>query len=331
MSEIEKIVSLLTDRNDVPAVLATLVAVEGSSYRRPGARLVLLADGRRFGSISGGCLEDDVILRAEQVVQSGEPQLITYDTSSENDLIWGMGLGCSGVVQIVIESIPVERPRWLSVLAENLRNRLPSALRVRYGAPAFMGTSLIDAVSSSSAPKKSFEQVIMPSPALTLFGAGDDALPLVKLAKLVGWHVTVVDSRRAYCARDRFPEADAIVVTPPESLADHLSFDTGAFVVVMTHRFLEDLKLLAALLPLPLAYLGIVGSRQRTNRLLAQLQGEQPALSTNALKKLYAPVGLDLGGATPEAVALSILAEIQCRLTGRTHIHLRDRSLPIHG
>jgi len=331
MSEIEKIVTLLTDRNDIPAVLATLVAVEGSSYRRPGARLVLFADGRRFGSISGGCLEDDVILRAEQVLQSGESQLITYDTSSENDLIWGMGLGCSGVVQIVIESIPVERPRWLSVLAENLRNRLPSALRVRYGAPAFMGTSLIDAVSSSSAPKKSFEQVIMPSPALTLFGAGDDALPLVKLAKLVGWHVTVVDSRRAYCARDRFPEADAIVVTPPESLADHLSFDTGAFVVVMTHRFLEDLKLLAALLPLPLAYLGIVGSRQRTNRLLAQLQGEQPALSTNALKKLYAPVGLDLGGATPEAVALSILAEIQCRLTGRTPIHLRDRSLPIHG
>jgi xanthine/CO dehydrogenase XdhC/CoxF family maturation factor len=99
----------------------------------------------------------------------------------------------------------------------------------------------------------------------------------------------------------------------------------------MTHRFMEDLKLLSVLLPVPLAYLGVVGSRQRTSRLLAHLQDDQPALSTNALQKLYAPVGLDLGGSTPEAVALSILAEIQCRLTGRTPIHLRDRSLPIHG
>jgi xanthine/CO dehydrogenase XdhC/CoxF family maturation factor len=176
-----------------------------------------------------------------------------------------------------------------------------------------------------------FEQLIVPPPSLILFGAGDDAQPLVRLAHEVGWHVTVVDSRAAYATAARFPEANAVVVAMSDELGKELKLDGETFAVLMTHRFAEDEKLLRKLLPRPLAYLGVLGPRQRTDRLLAQLAEEGLAANPDTLKKLCAPVGLDLGSTTPETIALSILAELQCSLTGRTPIHLRDRNAPIHG
>jgi xanthine/CO dehydrogenase XdhC/CoxF family maturation factor len=333
MTELGAILTLLERHRDQPAVLATLVAVEGSSYRRPGARLLLLADGTRTGSISGGCLEDDVVLRAQHVLHSGRTETATYDTTGENDVVWGVGLGCRGVIRLFFEPIPVARPRWVAVLAENLRQRRSTELVVvSAGAPtAVRGTQLAADLTVSPAVGGDFREVIAPPPSLTLCGAGDDARPLVRLAKEVGWHVTVLDSRPAYATTARFAEADAVVVGSAEQLAARLAPGEESFVVVMTHRYAEDLRLLPVLLARPLAYVGVLGPRKRTDRLLAQLRSDGAPLAAAAVEQLHAPVGLDLGGTTPESVALSILAEVQCRLTGRVPIHLKDRAAPIHG
>jgi xanthine dehydrogenase accessory factor len=334
MTEINAILSALATASDEAAALATLVEIQGSSYRRPGARLLLLDGGSRIGSISGGCLEDDIVLRAQNVLQNGRSEIATYDTTKENDVVWGVGLGCQGVIRVFIERIPTVRPHWLSVLAENLKARCRTELSVVYSDQdgALQGTQLTDEMTSCTASVKAFRDVVVPPPRLVLFGAGDDTRPLVRLAKEVGWHVTVVDSRSAYATRSRFPEADTIIVTRPERLTEQLELDAGLYTVLMTHRYAEDLELLRALLARQTAYIGVLGPRKRTERLLAQLQQEgfvaEPGMGI--LDRLFAPVGLDVGATTPETIALSILAEMQGRLTSRTPIHLRDRAAPIH-
>jgi xanthine/CO dehydrogenase XdhC/CoxF family maturation factor len=334
MTEISAILSALANAPHEAAALATLVEIQGSSYRRPGARLHLLDGGLRIGSISGGCLEDDILLRAQNVLQNGRSEIATYDTTKENDIVWGVGLGCQGVIRVFIERIPTIRPPWLSVLAGNLKARRRTELSVVHSdqGGALQGTQLTDEMNSSTASAKAFIEVVVPPPPLVLFGAGDDARPLVRLAKEVGWHVTVVDSRSAYATRWRFPEADTIIVTRPERLTEQLDLDVACYTVIMTHRYAEDLDLLRILLARQTAYIGVLGPRKRTERLLAQLRQEgfvaDPEMGI--LERLFAPVGLDLGATTPETIALSILAEMQGLLTRRTPIHLRDRTAPIH-
>ncbi|MEO6993953.1 MAG: XdhC family protein, partial [Lacunisphaera sp.] len=276
MAEINSILTALAEASSEVAALATLVSVEGSSYRRPGARLLVFSGGRRVGSISGGCLEDDMILRATRVLRSGRVEIATYDTTSENDIVWGVGLGCRGVVTIFIEPIPVQRPRWISVLADDQAARRHTRLVVAVD-EAFAerrGTYIEAEAPRITGTARVFEQLMVPPPSLILFGAGDDVQPLVRLAREVGWRVTVVDSRAAYATATRFPEADAIMVATPEALDGVLKIDGETFVVVMTHRFAEDEKLLRKLLPRSVAYLGVLGPRQRTDRLLAQLAAE---------------------------------------------------------
>jgi xanthine dehydrogenase accessory factor len=331
MTEIAAILRALSASPSEEAALATLVSVEGSSYRRPGARMLLLNGGSRVGSISGGCLEEDLVLRLRRVIQTGNPELAVYDTTDENDIVWGVGLGCQGVVRVHIEKIARSRPSWLAAVAENLGARKETQLVVAYG-PGSAGRrgTFIGEDSSSASDDELFREVIAPPPALAVFGAGDDAVPLVRLAKEVGWSVTVADSRAAYATRERFPDADAVIVTPSESLDEHLELDGGTFAVVMTHRYAEDLALLRILLARPLAYLGLLGPRKRTERLIARLREEEQAIEPESLARLCAPVGLDLGGNTPQTVALSILAEMQCWLSGRIPIPLRERTAPIH-
>lgn len=331
MPELARILSALDHAPGEPAALATLVRVEGSSYRRPGARLLLLGNGLRIGSISGGCLEDDVILRAQRVLASGKAETAVYDTTSENDLVWGVGLGCQGVVHIFIEPVTVVRPLWIKTLGENLRARRETALSIVHAGNGSLGTFLSHEMAGSGKPSEIFREIISAPSSLVIFGAGEDARPLVRLAKEVGWHVAVVDSRPAYATSVRFPEADAVVNATATEAARQLTADHSAYAVIMTHRYAEDLQLLRQLLPHPLAYLGVLGPRKRTDRLLAQLQTEGFSPSESMLARLHAPIGLDLGGNTPETVALAIIAEIQSRLTGRIPIYLRDRSAPIHG
>ena len=323
MPELARILSALDAAVGQPAALATLVQVEGSSYRRPGARLLLLPDGTRLGSISGGCLEEDILERARRVLASGRPELAVYDTTAENDLVWGTGLGCQGVVRIFLEPIPALRPGWIATLQANLTARRETALQVDYAGPSPHGTRL----AGSGAPGGGmfFETVPAP-PALLLCGAGDDAQPLARLAKENGWHVTVTDTRGAYANAERFPGVDRIIAAPVAEIAANLRVDARTFAVVMTHRYADDREFLRTLLPRDLTYLGQLGPRSRTDRLLAELS---PAPAQ--LTQLHAPVGLDLGGSTPEIVALAILAEMQARLAGRTAGFLRDRPGPIHG
>ena len=323
MPELSRILAALDSAAGQPAALATLVKVEGSSYRRPGARLLLLPDGTRLGSISGGCLEEDILERARRVLVSGQSELAVYDTTAENDLVWGVGLGCQGVVRIFIEQIPARRPDWIASLQANLPARRETPLQVDYAGPAPQGTRLAGSTTPGSS---GFLEIIPAPPALIICGAGDDAQPLARLAKECGWHVTVADARGAYATADRFPDADRIIVAPLADIAASLYLDARTFAVVMTHRYVDDREFLRALLPLDFAYLGQLGPRQRTDRLLAELSP-----TSDQLTKLHAPVGLDLGGSTPETVALAILAEMQARLAGHTPGFLRDRPGPIHG
>jgi xanthine dehydrogenase accessory factor len=231
----------------------------------------------------------------------------------------------------LIEPLLVVRPHWVNVLRENLRARHDTTLAVVYGGAEPPGTGLAGDVPAGFKSAEIFRETVSAPPALVIFGAGDDAQPLVRMAKEIGWHVTVVDSRSAYATSARFPVADAVIVASAAALPKHLALDERTFVVIMTHRFAEDQQLLRALLPQPLAYLGVLGPRKRTDRLLGQLHQEGFAPDKMMLARLHAPVGLNLGGGTPETIALAILAEMLCRLSGRLPLHLRDCAAPIHG
>ncbi len=331
MKELAVIVRHLTTQGAQGAVLATLVTVEGSSYRRPGARLLLTANDQRLGSISGGCLEEDVLVRARAVAQSGRAEVVVYDTSSENDLVWGVGLGCHGVVQVLLEKLPAQ-PAWLATLTANLAARRPTALSVVWRAtdPGLLGTHLAPTLSSLPADTGIFRQTVEPPISLVVFGAGDDAQPLVRLAKEIGWHVTVADPRAAFATAARFPSADALVVGPAAGLVARVGLGPGALAVVMTHHYVHDVPLLRALLTRPLVYLGLLGPKKRAEKIITDLAAEGFVLTAAMRAGLHAPVGLDLGAETPEEVALAILAEMQAALTRRDARPLRERLRPIH-
>ncbi len=330
MSEIAAIVEALCMNRGGPAALATLVAVEGSSYRRAGARLLVRADGTSLGSISGGCLEEDLKERASTVIARGGAELVTYDTTAENDLVWGVGLGCQGVVKILVEVVPVGVPSWAETVRANLAARRPTDLAVVHGGADTLGT-LLGAAAPRDEAAEVFRQTIPAAPALVVFGAGNDARPLVAFAAALGWHVSVADSRATYATAERFPEAAAVRVAPAAGQPALVVADAASHVVVMTHRYRDDLALLRELLPRPLAYLGLLGPRKRTERLLAELAREGFSPDESMLAKLHAPVGLDLGGDGPEAVALAIVAELQAVRSSRTGGNLKHRAGPIHG
>ena len=330
VKDLQAIVAALLAEGATSSVLATLVSVSGSSYRRPGARLLIGADKARTGSISGGCLEEDVMARAARVHATGQPDAVVYDTTSENDLVWGVGLGCHGVVRVLLEKLPV-RPPWAAVLAENFARRRATAVTVVHGGSSteFWGTRLA-APGDCADPEAVFLETIAPPTALTIYGAGDDAQPLARLAKELGWHVTIADPRGAFATAARFPMADAIVTGPADQLVARVAPGPDTLAVVMTHHYVHDLPLLRGLLERPLAYLGLLGPRKRAEKLCADLRAAGITLSAEQRARLHAPVGLDLGADGPEQVALAIVAEMQAVLTGRNARPLRERDLPIH-
>lgn len=332
MTELSDILRELNSPAPGRCVLATLVRVAGSSYRRPGSRLLLAADGRRHGSISGGCLEEDVLIRARRVAATGVPDLVTYDTTSENDLVWGVGLGCHGVVDVLIESVE-PHPAWAIALANRQTAHLPTDLAVIWQTAegAALGTRLACEVSAAalSAPG-TFRQLVPPPPHLAIFGAGDDAQPLVRLAAELGWRVTVADPRPAFATTERFPPA-TVLSGPAEELVARATLPSDALAVVMTHHYVHDLPVLRSLLPLHLPYVGLLGPRKRAERLLADLARDGFTLTADQRACLHAPVGLDLGAETPAEVALAIVAEIRSSLAGRDARPLRERDRPIHG
>ena len=362
MKELHSILARLSRPDPAPAGLATLCRVGGSSYRRPGARL-LLGGGTRTGSISGGCLEDDVLLRGEKVVRSGLAQAVTYDTTAENDLVWGVGLGCHGVVDLVIERL-TDGAGWAECLQGAFERRVDAATAVVFqaGSPAALGTraaltadgrtwahgdgsALAAGLRAALAGKCSQQAQVdglpgqpwvffeyMPRPErLLIFGAGNDAQPLCELAAGLGYLVEVLDPRPAYATPERFPAAASVTAGAPAELAARFAADERTAAVVMTHHYVQDRPLLRALLPLPLAYLGLLGPRQRAGKILADLAADGFTATPEMRARLHAPVGLDLGATSPESVALAILAEITAVRSGRDGRPLRERSGTIHG
>ncbi|MBP8256644.1 MAG: XdhC family protein [Opitutaceae bacterium] len=330
MTEVSEIVHCLSLRNTYPAALATLVTVRGSSYRRPGARLLVTAKGERVGSISGGCLEEDLLVHARMVLATGLPKVVAYDTTEENDLIWGVGLGCHGVVEILIEPLSC-LPPWTRTLQENQGARKATRLWVTHqaGSGGNLGTRLADPLAVHP-PAGVFEQSIQPPVGLHVLGAGDDAKPVVTLASRLGWCVTVADPRPTFATPARFPGAHRVVTLPPSELGSLLAPDGNSAAVIMTHHYIHDLPFLEAVLPLPYFYVGLLGPRKRADRILGDLESKGLQISQVQRARLHGPVGLDLGGDAPEMVALAIISEIAAVHNGRDARPLRDRALPIH-
>jgi xanthine/CO dehydrogenase XdhC/CoxF family maturation factor len=357
-------------REGQSAVLATLVRVAGSTYRRAGARMLIPERGTPVGLISGGCLEPDIALRSCEVLASGEPKLVRYDTRSDDDLVWGLGLGCNGLVELLLERLPPQvGPDPLEALGESVFERLRIVLVTVFAAPAEAGVAAgerillrddgshsgeladseltanvmrdgLAALGSGAARVVAYETLkgrfevliesLEPPHPLVVIGAGPDALPVTRLAAELGFDVTVVDRRPAYADASRFPDAARVLDCEPSEVLDRVSIGARSAVLVMTHSYPQDLEYLRALLPSRACYIGILGPRQRTERLLKELaeQGVEPNAEQRA--RLYAPVGLDIGADNPEEIALAILAEIRAVQSGKRGGPLRDREGPIH-
>jgi xanthine/CO dehydrogenase XdhC/CoxF family maturation factor len=347
--------------------LATVVSIEGSAYRLPGARM-LIVDGRWVaGSISGGCLEDDVVLRAREAVRTGHATTATYDTTDDDDIVFGVGLGCKGVITLLIEPLPAspDDVDFIAFAGECLGKRaagyvatvvrshcddgVPSGRRLVFQ-DGCRRSDIRDAVLEHAIEKRLrsrtvdaeladfdsehgkvsvFVERILPPTPLVIFGAGHDAMPVVRLAKELGWHVTLVDHRPAYATRERFPGVDRSIVESPRGAVGQIALTSDTLALVMTHNYLRDLDVLRVLLPTPVLYIGLLGPRRRTAQICAEL-AERDGGVAEGLDRLYAPVGLDIGSESPAEVALSILSEMQAVLTSRSGGHLRERSRPIH-
>ncbi|GAA6621033.1 XdhC family protein [Scytonema sp. NUACC26] len=351
--------------------IATVVKTSGSVYRRPGARMLITDDGQTIGAISGGCLESNVFERSQPLMfYSGEPLVVQYDTTSSDDIVWGFGLGCNGVVNVLIESLAdASASNQLEFIAECFLQHQSGAIatifdvkgdtQVKVASRLFLkqdgavttnikdrelaqkvlqdaqevftsGRSRVESYSLVNGCVEVLLEVIQSPLPLLVFGAGHDAIPVVNCAKQLGWHVKVIDNRPGYTTRDRFPNADDIIFCDPENLKAHLSFNSHMVAVVMTHKYLHDLELLRTLLLSPLEYIGLLGPKTRRERLLQDLQASGFMPTPDQLHHLYGPVGLDIGANTPEEIALSIVAEIQAVVACRSGSSLRERTKPIH-
>ncbi len=314
-----------------PLVLATVVRVEGSAYRRPGARLLIGTDGPRVGLVSGGCLEQEVVRQATEARQAEAPRVVRYDLRERDDIVFGHGLGCDGIIDVLVEPLPVGQvPAWMRDVGECLSLRWPAVLATALEADARCGVSLGDRrllPSGTPSPLAGcLLEVIDPPAALWIFGAGDDARTLSSLAQAVGLLVTIVDPSPMRASGERFPGVHRIEHRHPgDSIAD-LRIDFRTAVVLMTHRYESDRQWLGALAACDMGYLGVLGPRRRTER----IRGELARWGQSLDRRLFSPVGLDIGAEEPEQIALAILAEITAVFSRRSGGHLRDRKGPLH-
>ena len=300
------------------AVLATVVEVKGSAYRRAGARMILTSNGQSAGILNGGCLDADLWARARQVMETGRAQLAVYDTQSSQDIVFGLGLGCRGVVKILLE--PIRDLSWMRDDAVAVAAFEGEKLGTRAGDNNFVGRPQIAATATG---RVFIERLEAPQP-LLIFGAGADAAPLAQMGQTLGWNVQVFDPRAPHSARPVHVEAQ---FTAPEKLGE-LPIPPCAACVLMTHNFLHDLEILKQILPSQADYIGVLGPRRRTDELLEKLGNETlfaPLAPTpEQLAKLYAPIGIDIGAETPTEIALAIVAEIQKIRRGKSGASLRE-------
>jgi xanthine/CO dehydrogenase XdhC/CoxF family maturation factor len=359
-----------SQKNGETTFLATVVNTKGSTYRRRGARMLMTSTGRMVGMVSGGCLENDIFEYTRQRMHSGKSIVVTYDTTAAEDVVWGFGLGCNGVVQVLIERLDVDSLKSpITFLQECSRNNQRGVLATVFGVEGWVNVrvgahlmlnpdstvtsdiedsdltvavmtdaqtalpnelSMVKSYQLPSGGADVFIEVIQPPTPLVIFGAGPDAVPVAEFAKALGWHITIVDSRALEGTFKRFSMADKVILTRREIVSKHIFVDDRTVAVVMTHNYKDDLELLKMLMSSPARYLGFLGPRHRTLALLQDLRTEGMVYTRTQLQRLHGPIGIDIGADSPEEIAIAIIAEIQAVLANRSGGFLRNRTEPIH-
>lgn len=357
MKELLEICAALKQLDDDACALATVINVEGSAYRRPGARMLMSFDGQSWGMISGGCLEHDVWIHARRTIESGETRTVRYDSTGEEDILFGTGLGCNGIIDVLIEPVTKEfRHRFIDAVETCQKTRQAGAIStVVEGEPnghAFLidgywqGSETLLELMSGQPPQtdettlisflrpdgrvRVFVQPLLPPIHLVIFGGWLDAIPLIRMAREVGFQTTLVDSRKRQSSLNLFREADSILLCSPSEAISEISFDDRTLAVVMNHGFDRDQEALSALTQVSLPFLGMLGPKRRQMKILDAMANDGIAISEEFTSTLHGPVGLDIGAKTPEEIALSIMAEILAVLNGRNAKSNRDRLTPMH-
>jgi xanthine dehydrogenase accessory factor len=321
--------------------LGVLVHTAGSTYRKPGALMVIAASGEYAGLLSGGCLEGDLGERAAGVIRSGEPRAVRYDLRGPGDQLWGLGLGCEGAMQILLLRAGPDNA-WqplahladardataVGIVIESARAELPAgSLALPAGADFAPGThprlalptvkSALSQAAADCQPRwvedASFRLFILPlslPPRILLLGAGPDAVPVVDFAARLNWKLTLADHRPAYAVPAHFPSAERVMLAAPDALEAELDLTQFCAAVVMSHHLASDLQYLRQLARTSIPYVGLLGPAARREQLLSDLGEDALTLRT----RLHAPVGLPLGGRAPESIALAIVAELHAFL-----------------
>ena len=338
-------------------VQATVYDTEGSTYSKTGHRILIADNGDYQGLISGGCLEGDLAEHAKRVIATGRAETITYDMRDEADELWGLGIGCNGLIRVLLQRLtPVEDYEPFETLARHMTatNEAVCATVIESDTAALPpGATLFDSVESSKSWQVSDEfkgmlrdqcaqlvqdqgaclhrldseagrftvlcTILRPLQRILVLGAGLDAQPLVEMAARIGWLVTIADHRPAYLQRGGFKDARVRLHLKPDKLSESLDLSQFRAVVVMSHHLKTDLTYLKQLATIDIEYLGVLGPRARRERLLSELDAQSVLLRS----RLRGPVGLDIGADSPESIALSILAEVHGVLAGRISHALR--------
>jgi xanthine/CO dehydrogenase XdhC/CoxF family maturation factor len=338
-----------------PLVLASVFETQGSTYSKSGARMLISADGTFQGMLSGGCLEGDLAERALSVLASNAPQSVTYDLGKNDQDLWGLGVGCDGLMRIFLQPLLPERgyepfAAMCEVLSGDVAGVAATVLEagngiaagatlvlqgskvVTSGVPDEFHPALLAAARLAAAERRSTTRTIdagakrlkvltarlLPPPRLLILGAGLDAVPVLRLATELGWRATVQDHRPAYLERGDFSAAEEVVCVPADSLAQHVVLDRHDAVIVMSHHLATDRKYLALLARSDIPYIGLLGPPDRRARLMEELGDAARSLE----HRLHGPAGYDIGADGPASIALSILAEIHAELRKRPRENL---------
>lgn len=346
MKEIRNIIALYDQLKEAgtACALATVVSVEGSSYRRIGARLLVGADGRYTGGISGGCLEGDALRRAQRAIHQGQPSKRVYDTLDGDDREIGIGLGCNGRIEVLFVPLDfADTDNQVEVLRGYTAIRRPVILTQTVSAPAGQAldgclrevpAGVVDlrygrstVVPHTDEQGRAWERLyerLRPELHLIVVGDNYDILPLVTTCRHLGWRISVVGTRRKFTA-----ELSAVA----DDLYDYaqatsLSVDAFTAVACMSHDFYRDQEMVRVFLPQRPRYLGLLGPRKRTVKMDAELRAE--GFDLLGYERLYSPIGLDIGAETPEEISVSVVAEIISVFRDRPGAPLKEKAGTIH-
>ncbi len=317
------------------AVFVSVVSLDGTSYRRPGVRMVINEEGISAGAVSGGCVEDEIIRQAQSVFEKGRAKMMTYDGR--------LRIGCEGILYILIEPVLLS-DSLLKVFERALRERnsfhMDSFYLREVGEDSRMGSQIrigdLDfSLQPEFEPEKAgdlpcFSQAFGPLFQLYIFGAEHDAVQLSQAAKLLGWEVTIVASADESKSCDYFPGADALI-TPAYEEIDISVLDEQTAVVLMTHSFQKDVRYLMALKDSNPAYFGLLGSVQRRERVLSMLLEHAPDVTVEFLDSIHGPAGISIGAESASEISVSILAEILGVIRGQDPRPLKEKTGSIHG